>query len=185
CLILANPFSHPEAPESQLRNGKTLDLSKCLTLEYIFSLDLSNCRLVTLSGCETGIGITNVTSTSDEYISLASGFLVAGSANVVCSLWSLHDLSTAILMIRFYEILHQQPNSSVALALQKSQQWLREATVQHLLDWIDSCPLFSEDWRKEIKGVFTSFSRKNGLDVKPFESPCYWAAFVAIAGLSG
>ena len=184
-LILANPFSPPEAPESQLRNGNTLDPSKCLTLEDIFLLDLSNCHLVTLSGCETGIGITNVTSTSDEYISFASGFLAAGSANVVCSLWSPHDLSTAILIIRFYETLHQQPDSSVALALQQSQQWLRKATVAHLLVWADSCPLISEYWQEQMKDALTPTFGKNGLDVKPFESPYHWAAFVAIAGLSG
>ncbi|EKD05856.1 TPR repeat protein [Arthrospira platensis C1] len=151
-----------------------------LTLEQIITqLNLSNCRLVTLSASETGQVAVDQT---DEYISLASGFLLAGSANVVCSLWSVHDLSTAILMIRFYEILHQQPNSSVALALQQSQQWLREATVQHLLDWIDSCPLFSEGWRHHMKKALTFGAWKNKLDAKRFESPYYWAAFVAIGG---
>ncbi|MEX6777065.1 CHAT domain-containing protein, partial [Limnospira fusiformis] len=154
-----------------------------LTLENIIAnLNLSNCRLVTLSACETGQVAIDQT---DEYISLASGFLLAGSANVVCSLWSPLEAPTAILMIRFYETLHQQPNSSVALALQQSQQWLREATVQHLLDWIDQCPLISEYWQEQMTEALTATFGKNGLDVKPFESPYHWAAFVAIGGLSG
>ncbi|WP_434221639.1 SAV_2336 N-terminal domain-related protein [Limnospira platensis CENA597] len=154
-----------------------------LTLEQIINqLNLSNCRLVTLSASETGQVALDET---DEYIGLPSGFLVAGATNVVCSLWSPNEVSTAILMIRFYETLHQQFNSSVAMALQQSQQWLREVTVQHLLNWTDNCPLISDYWRDNMKEALTAFFGKNGLDAKPFESPFYWAAFVAIAGPSG
>ncbi|MDT9178229.1 MAG: CHAT domain-containing protein [Limnospira sp. PMC 1291.21] len=139
-------------------------------------MNLSNCRLVTLSASETGQVAVDQT---DEYISLASGFLLAGSANVVCSLWSVHDLSTAILMIRFYEILHQQPNSSVAPALQQTQKWLREATVQNLLDWIDSCPAIAPKWQEQMKFTL-QWGKKS--ESQPFSSPYYWAAFVAIGG---
>ncbi|MCT7973432.1 SAV_2336 N-terminal domain-related protein [Laspinema olomoucense] len=164
-------------PTSPLDSGLLL-ADGVLTLENIIAnLNLSNCRLVTLSASETGQVAIDQT---DEYISLASGFLLAGSANVVCSLWSPLEVPTAILMIRFYETLHQQPNSSVALALQQSQQWLREATVAYLLVWADNCPLISEGWRQLMKDALTSFFGKNGLDVKPFESPYHWAGFVAI-----
>ncbi|WP_410222859.1 CHAT domain-containing protein, partial [Limnospira platensis] len=153
-----------------------------LTLEQIINqLNLSNCNLVTLSACETGQVALDET---DEYIGLPSGFLVAGAANVVGSLWSPNEVSTVILMIRFYETLHQQPNSSVAMALQQSQQWLREATVQVLLYWVDGCPLISGYSRHEMKEALTAFFGKNGLDAKPFESPYYWAAFVAIGAHS-
>jgi CHAT domain-containing protein len=83
-----------------------LDLSKCLTLGNLFErdFDLSQCRLVTLSACETGL--IEYTNASDEYIGLPSGFLYAGSVNVVSSLWTVDDLSTALLMIHFYQRLH-------------------------------------------------------------------------------
>ncbi|TVU53399.1 MAG: CHAT domain-containing protein [Arthrospira sp. PLM2.Bin9] len=187
-LILAKSQFTPPPPNNDpscyipLGNGKLLDLAKCLTLEDILNLDLSNCRLVTLSASETGI--TDFTSTSDEYIGLSSGFLVAGAPNVVSTLWAVADISTAIFMIQFYQTIQQQPYLSVVLALRQTQTWLREATVQDLLDWVDSCAVISPKRRKEMKKRLTFGAWKNKLDAKPFESPFYWAAFVAIGAHS-
>ncbi|QNH56818.1 CHAT domain-containing protein, partial [Limnospira indica] len=161
-----------------LEDDKLLDLQKCLTLEDILRLDLSNCRLVTLSACETGI--TDFTSTSDEYIGLPSGFILAGSPNVVSTLWAVADISTAIFMIQFYQTL-QQSDLSVVLALRQTQTWLREATVQDLLDWIDSCAVISEERRGQMK--FTLQWGKTA-ESKPFSSPYFWAAFCAIGQIN-
>lgn len=178
-LILAKSEFTPPPPTDDpsrylsLKDNKLLDLQKCLTLEDILRLDLTHCRLVTLSACETGI--TDFTSTSDEYIGLPSGFIFAGSPNVVSTLWSVSALSSPIFMIHFYQTL-QQSDLSVVLALQQTQKWLREATVQDLLDWVDSCAVISPERREEIKGTLDWYAP----DVKPFESPYYWAAFCAI-----
>lgn len=89
----------------------------CLSLGEIFGLDLSQCRLVTLSACETGL--TDFRSITDEYIGLPSIFLYAGSPTVVSSLWTVNDLSTAFLMIEFYQ--NMRAGNSVVLALNKAQ----------------------------------------------------------------
>ena len=97
-----------------------------LTLGDIFELRLNQCRLVTLSACETGL--IDLKSISDEYIGLPSGFLFAGSSTVVSSLWQVDDLSTSFLMIKFYENLKQRPylqQGDVAIALKQAQNWLR------------------------------------------------------------
>ncbi|MET0095207.1 CHAT domain-containing protein [Limnospira platensis] len=183
-LILAKSEFTPPPPTDDpsrylpLKDNKLLDLKKCLTLEDILRLDLTNCRLVTLSACETGI--TDITSTSDEYIGLPSGFILAGSPNVVSTLWAVADISTAIFMIQFYQTLQQQPDLSVVLALRQTQTWLREATVQDLLDWVDSCAVISEERRKQMQKRLAFGSWKKKLDAKRFESPYYWAAFCAI-----
>ena len=183
-LILAKSEFTPPPPTDDpsrylsLEDNKLLDLQKCLTLEDILRLDLSNCRLVTLSACETGI--TDITSSSDEYIGLPSGFILAGSPNVVSTLWAVNDLSTAIFMIQFYQTLQQQPELSVVLALRQTQTWLREATVQDLLDWVDGCAVISPERRKQMQKRLTFGAWKNKLDAKRFESPYYWAAFCAI-----
>ncbi len=179
-LILAKSEFTPPPPTDDpsrylpLRDNKLLDLEKCLTLEDILRLDLTNCRLVTLSACETGI--TDITSTSDEYIGLPRGFILAGSPNVVSTLWAVNDLSTAIFMIQFYQTLQQQPELSVVLALRQTQTWLRSATVQDLLDWVDSCAVISPERREQMKDTLGWYEP----DVKRFSSPYFWAAFCAI-----
>jgi CHAT domain-containing protein len=108
-------------------------LERCLTLGEIFGLNLSQCRLVTLSACETGL--TDPTSLSDEYIGLPSGFLYAGSPSVVSSLWTISYISTAFLITKFYNDLQQ--GVSVAVALNQAQRWLRDATGDELQQWME------------------------------------------------
>jgi CHAT domain-containing protein len=156
------------------RNGGSIDLDNCLTLGEIFQLDLHQCRLVTLSACETGL--TDANSLGDEYVGLPSGFLYAGSANVVSSLWAVSDLSTTFLMIKFYQNL--KATESVSIALNQSQQWLRQVTKLELLDWIAHLTLRSSE-----KFLVDSWTEKlDSVDdhTRIFQSPYHWAAFCSI-----
>ncbi|MEL6553696.1 MAG: CHAT domain-containing tetratricopeptide repeat protein [Cyanobacteria bacterium J06621_11] len=140
-----------------------------LTLGEIFSLNLRHTRLVTLSACETGL--TDPNSLSDEYIGLPSGFLYAGSLNVVSSLWSVGDVSTALLLGKFYENLQTHP--SIAVALNQAQCWLRDASGNELKQWIERNqlslnPTLAMDLRRRFK------------QEHPFQAPYHWAAFCAI-----
>ncbi len=154
-----------------LRSGDILDLEKCLTLADIFKLRLPECRLVTLSACETGL--TDPTSTSDEYIGLPSGFIIAGSASIVSSLWSVNDFSTTLLMIQFYHNLLSLPP---AKALNKAQGWLRNATQQELLAWTQKQEMDEQDKRTIDKYLQQWYNA----DEKPFHKPYHWAAFCGI-----
>jgi CHAT domain-containing protein len=145
-----------------------------LTLaDIITHFKLENCRLVTLSACETGL--TDFTSTSDEYIGLPSGFLLAGSTNVVSSLWTVDVRATALLMIKFYEELQQQTN--IVLALNTAQCWLRNTTVKGFQDWLNNSSL-SLVWQAQLNKYFAT--RYENASTKPFVSPFYWAAFCNI-----
>jgi CHAT domain-containing protein/Tfp pilus assembly protein PilF len=164
----------------RLREGSTVNLEKCLTLGEIFGLDLSQCRLVTLSACEAGI--TSPNGLIDEYIGLPSGFLVAGSSSVVSSLWRVDDLATALLMIKFYQNLEtgssERPSShelSVTFALNSAQLWLRDSTQADLLKWTYQLNL-AEHFRQQIQQYLNSFVS----DEQLFCNPRYWAAFCAI-----
>lgn len=149
---------------------------ECLTLgDIITHLNLKNCRLVTLSACETGL--TDFTNISDEYLSLPYGFLLAGSTNVVSSLWKVSATATALLMAKFYEELQQQTN--IAVALNTAQCWLRDTTVQGFQDWLSQSKL-SRIWQRELGKYFNQIETEQGATTKPFESPYYWAAFCAI-----
>ncbi len=146
-----------------------------LTLEEIFDLSLSKCRLVTLSACETGL--TDIRDTTDEYIGLPSGFLSAGATSVISTLWVVDDVSTAILMIKFYEILLSESRPPVAIALRESQLWLREATVQKLVEWVADCQLIADGKKQEIQD-YINWSEKP--ENKPYQSFYFWAAFCAV-----
>lgn len=140
-----------------------------LPLGEIFSMDLQQARLVTLSACETGL--TDPASLSDEYVGLPSAFLYAGSPNVVSSLWSVGDISTALLMAKFYENLQGQP--SVALALNQAQCWLRDVRGNKLKQWV-------ENKRLSLNPTLAMNLRRRFKQEHPFQSPYYWAAFCAI-----
>ncbi len=149
--------------------GSVLNLNKCLTLDSIFALNLEQCRLVTLSACETGL--IDSRNTSDEYIGLPSGFLYAGASSVVSSLWTVNDLSTAFLMIRFYQNLRK--GLTVALALNQAQFWLRNITGAELWQWIQEKSLPLNLTQK------MSF-RRMPANSKPFQNPFHWAAFCTV-----
>jgi CHAT domain-containing protein len=182
-LVLADslePPTSPPPPESNqpaekqryvtLRSGRKAIPEKCLTLREIFAeLQLPQCSLVTLSACETGL--TTSTTMTDEYIGLPSGFLYAGSMNVVSSLWAVDDFATAILMIKFYQELSDA--DSVALALNAAQNWMRGVSMENLRVWVGLLNLDKKS-RESVELWLISSS-----DKQPFRDPKYWAAFCA------
>jgi CHAT domain-containing protein len=160
---------------SPLDSGLQL-ADKVLTLANIIThIKLENCRLVTLAACETGI--TDFTSTSDEYIGLPSGFLLAGSTNVVSSLWTVSAAATALLMVKFYEELKHQKN--IVLALKTAQIWLRDTNILGFKQWLPKSNL-DEDWQDELNDYFLKKEQEQGSNIKIFASPFYWSAFCAI-----
>ncbi|MBU7582309.1 MAG: CHAT domain-containing protein [Nostoc sp. TH1S01] len=185
-LILANApvVDTPTKPDSErylnVRAGETHDLEKCLTLDKIFALKLGNCRLVTLSACETGL--IDFLNTSDEYIGLPSGFLLAGSKAVVSSLWTVSDLSTAFLMMKFHENL--QTLNNVSLALNQAQEWLRNLTTEEFETLLVKYqPQIAEifDQLEEDEQIFAEeyLLQAKNRNPYPFKNPFYWAAFTA------
>jgi CHAT domain-containing protein/adenosine/AMP kinase len=156
-----------------VNENNELDLSKCLTLSNLFEqyFQLDNCRLVVLSACETGLIDSN--NTSDEYIGLPSGFLYAGSVSVVSSLWTVDDVSTALLIIRFYQNI--KAGLTVAVALNQAQIWLRDATTVELQAWANKLQLTPEQ-AENIEARLDWFDS----DEQPFQNPYWWAGFCAI-----
>ncbi|MEG5071281.1 CHAT domain-containing protein, partial [Microcoleus sp. B3-D2] len=153
-----------------LRSGRKAIPEKCLTLREIFAdLQLPQCSLVTLSACETGL--TTSTAMTDEYIGLPSGFLYAGSMNVVSTLWAVDDFATAILMIKFYQELPEA--DSVALALNAAQNWMRGVSNEDVRVWVKLLNL-DEKWQQGTELWLT-----NSNEEQPFSDPKYWAAFCA------
>lgn len=105
---------HPEMSSIVLslidRNGEPQN--GYLRLHDIYNLNLS-ADLVVLSGCRTALGKD---IDGEGLISLTRGFMYAGAARVVSSLWQVDDQATAELMGRFYyKILKEQIRPAAAL----------------------------------------------------------------------
>ncbi len=77
--------------------------------------------LVTLSGCSAG---ANRIYAGDELLGLVRGFLSAGAASLVVSLWAVNDPATAMLMKEFYE--HLQQGASPRAALRQAALFTRQ-----------------------------------------------------------
>ena len=78
-------------------------------------------RLVTLSGCATGM---NFVSAGDELLGLQRGLLCAGATCLLLSLWDVHDQSTATLMQAFYAQYMQ--TGDMPKSLQSAMKQLRQ-----------------------------------------------------------
>ncbi len=81
-----------------------------------FQLDVKECELVTLSGCETGKALIGG---GDEQLGLGRAFLAAGAKSLVMSLWPVEDTATNVLMQYFYQCL--LVNNTKAEALRAAQ----------------------------------------------------------------
>jgi len=82
-------------------------------------------NLVVLAACESALGTERP---GEGNLSLARAFLIAGSRNVIASLWPIGDLSTAQVMADFYRGAPIQYSS----ALQHAKQMLRGASLSTL-----------------------------------------------------
>jgi CHAT domain-containing protein/predicted negative regulator of RcsB-dependent stress response len=94
----------------------------CVDSAVISSWQLRRNRLVTLAGCETGIGPQ---AEGETPWGLIPAFLNAGAPALIVSLLPVDDVSTLRLTSRFYELL--AGTMSKASALQQAQISLMEA----------------------------------------------------------
>jgi CHAT domain-containing protein len=91
-----------------------------LRAHEVYNLELP-AELVTLSACETGLG--KLTS-GEGLVSLTPGFMYAGAARVVVSLWNVSDRATAELMVKFYRrILVRGERPAAALRAAQVEMW--------------------------------------------------------------
>ena len=172
----------------------TADDMGFLTLEEIIKRwpgRLAGTELVTLSACDTGLGVAR----GDSVMSLPLGFFAAGAETVVASLWKVDDSATTRLMTRMYENLlgvyedrrevgQNGYGGGKAMtkidALREAQLWLRGLTVEQvraLEDELATLASTGDDTRGPIRPRNVP---ANAQLVHPYEHPYFWAAFVLI-----
>ncbi|HUJ32338.1 MAG TPA: CHAT domain-containing tetratricopeptide repeat protein [Candidatus Acidoferrum sp.] len=102
--------------------------SSYLNLYDLYQLKLE-AKLVTLSGCATGL---NVVAAGDELLGLIRGLLYAGAESLLLTLWDVNDRSTAEFMTAFYASVSR--GDSKTAALRNATQQLRDA-YPHPYHW--------------------------------------------------
>ncbi len=98
-------FSDIDPMYSNIRLAKADNEDGRFETAEVFSLNIKP-YLVVLSACKTGLGA--VTS-GDEIIGMNRAWIYAGTPSVISSLWSVSDISTAMLMEDFYKNLKGKP----------------------------------------------------------------------------
>lgn len=152
--------------------------SGSLTLaELIANRTFSGVRLVVASACESAL--IDFLDLADEAIGLPSGFLQAGSAGVVGTLWPILDISTALLMSRFYEYLlgdECSRQAGPAQALRLAQLWLARISNRELELYLDQHE-FLRDVSERHSAILP--------DRRRYADPLYWAAFTFVGANLG
>jgi CHAT domain-containing protein len=107
------------------KRGKVLPFSEdgILTAEEVGGLDLGGTWLTVLSACQSGAGDAR---SGEGVLGLRRGFALAGTENLLFTLWSVDDESTARFMETFYDRLFQTMDPHRAF---------QEAQVAELLRW--------------------------------------------------
>ncbi len=114
--------SRPEASGIYLsrydRQGR--EIPNFVGLSDVYSLKLS-ADLVVLSACETALGKE---VRGEGILGLTRGFMYAGSATVVSSLWEVNEFHTATLMGLFYKgMFEDRQPPTAALRMAQREMW--------------------------------------------------------------
>jgi CHAT domain-containing protein/Tfp pilus assembly protein PilF len=88
-----------------------------LRAHEVFNLNLP-AEMVTLSGCQTGLGKDVL---GEGVVGLTRGFMYAGAARVLVSLWEVNDHATSELMGRLYRGILGKRRLTPAAALREAQ----------------------------------------------------------------
>ena len=160
--------------EEPLQSG-LLMADGALSLGDLMDLRLEGARLAVLSACETGLPGAEL---PEEAVSLPSGLIQAGVAGVVGSLWAVNEVSTALLMARFYDLWRQEGREPPE-ALRQAQIWLRDSTnaekeafFRHALPELGATRLAE----RAARVAFWDAVVRRPQD-RDFAHPFHWAAF--------
>jgi tetratricopeptide (TPR) repeat protein len=156
--------------ESEVSGLKLADGN--LYLRDLFDLRLERARLGILSACESGLPGTELL---EEIVSLPATMMQAGVPGVLGSLWAVNDLSTAMLIARFYENWRER-GLDLPQALREAQRWLRdlfhdESKLSELEAQLPES--IANRFAAEQADAFFKIAA-----LRDLSHPHYWAAFV-------
>jgi len=140
-----------------------------LSAKEILTLDLSNTQLVVLSACHSGEGEVQ---NSEGIKGLRRAFELAGVGSLICTLWKVDDIPSALLMKSFYENLLSNPATNNVKALTFAKNYVKNITFGEIYNYL------------KVNGYDTHTARFIKLysgrrhSSKPYNHPFYWAGYI-------
>ncbi|CAN5720197.1 hypothetical protein BH11ARM2_BH11ARM2_27350 [soil metagenome] len=154
-------LSHPLL--SGLNLNRADGLVEVQLAELLDRLDCPECDLAVLTACQTGQAAAG--NVDNKSLGLSLAFLAAGARRVWSTLWSVNELSTALLLTKAYAL--REDGATAAAALTGARRWLRTSDRIEILHWLNAELRNSDEYKDRVLP----------LGKIPFASPLYWAAF--------
>ncbi|MDJ1178137.1 CHAT domain-containing tetratricopeptide repeat protein [Roseofilum sp. BLCC_M91] len=184
----SHDFKAPQDSRLLLADDETLTLRDLIHPDF----HLSPFALVSLSACETAV--TSREAFDDDYVGLVSAFLSRGTRQVLSTLWTVPESSSALFMMEFYWQLTQE-GKTITEAFQHSQQWLKQLTPCQIVTWYHQRGQFfitageniqEEKRREQVLDIADQLQEQSvvlqrqidaGEFLADLPHPYYWAAF--------
>lgn len=160
---------NPRASWLQIPGGARLTLG-----DILFSgAGASAPRLVVLSACESGL--FDATKDPENFVGLPTGFLQAGAAGVIATLWQVSDVSATLLMAQFYE-QHRTVGERPSAALRHAQLWLKDADKPAIAAYVRGAQTRGVLSAAQADALIRAVEAER--DAIPYGHPYHWGAFV-------
>jgi CHAT domain-containing protein len=166
--------------DEPLKSQLLMANDEALSVRQMLEIRLENARLAVLSACEAGIPGPKL---PDEVVGLPAGLFQAGFPGVIAPIWSVADLSTAMLMVRFYAYWRGERLEPIE-ALRQAQRWLRDTTNEKKVGYFESFLkpsaqdlLTAARIPPRVAGAVTEELRLRSPEKRDFKHPYFWAGF--------
>jgi CHAT domain-containing protein len=148
--------------------GLLLGDGSFLSLQDLFAggQSYSGVSLLTLSACETGVSLANLSSQAKTFDGLAGLFAKKGVSQVLATQWKISDSSTADFMKVFY-IYKESEGLTSSAALEKTKSLLGGKNPQEI-------QVLSAKYPDIFTATFNS-------RISKYSHPFYWAGFVLVS----
>jgi tetratricopeptide (TPR) repeat protein len=145
-----------------------------LTVGDVLQARLPPLAMVVLSACETGLPDPY---SPDEGIGFPAAFMAATSASVLSTLWRVNDLSTTLLILRFYWEWREEKVPG-PLALARAQWWQRSTVAGQKYAFLQQTVTAGLLTAPAAEAMTAAIRlRSASAAVNPFAHPHHWAGF--------
>jgi CHAT domain-containing protein len=188
-FVLAHPHGRMAAPATRAARAAVQAECEKLTLDDVLrrALHLVPGALVVADACETGQMATGVAA--EEFVGFPAAFLASGASGIIASLWSVTDVSTALLMEEAYRRI--KAGEPPPRALQQAASWLRQAPREGIRRRLEAelaaatAASLGEEADRLQHALREALTRLDNAPRRPYAHPYFWAAFAFHGRASG